>query len=144
MVTDSGYSQDSGYYDEPRGMGWTAFAGIMIMLSGSITFIQGLWALDHKNNASAKVAGTQLSYGNLETWGWIALIGGIVVFCAGIAIFARMQWARWVGIIVASISLLLSFFWVFAFPIAAFTVMFIDVLVLYALFAYGGRDSTVV
>ena len=88
MVTDSGYSQDSGYYDEPRGMGWTAFAGIMIMLSGSISFVQGLWALDHKNNASAKAAATQLSYGNLDTWGWIVLIWGIVVFCAGIAIFA--------------------------------------------------------
>ena len=33
------------------------------------------------------------------------------------------------------------FFWVFAYPIAAFTIMFIDILVLYALFAYGGRDS---
>ena len=144
MVTDSGYNQDMGSYDEPRGLGWSAFAGIMIMLSGSISFIQGLWALDHKNDAAAKVAGTQLSYGNLETWGWIVLIWGIVVFCAGIAIFVRMQWARWVGVIAASISLLLSFFWVFAFPIAAFSVMFIDLLVLYALFAYGGRDSTVV
>ena len=95
MVTDSGYNQDMGSYDEPRGLGWSVFAGIMIMLSGSISFIQGLWALDHKNDAAAKVAGTQLSYGNLETWGWIVLIWGIVVFCAGIAIFVRMQWARW-------------------------------------------------
>ena len=41
MVTDSGYSQDMGSYHEPRGLGWTAFAGIMIMLAGSISFIQG-------------------------------------------------------------------------------------------------------
>ncbi len=67
-------------------------------------------------------------------------LGGIV-FCTGIAIFAKRQWARWVGIITASLSLLLMFFWVFAYPIAAFTIMFIDMLVLYALFAYGGRDS---
>ena len=37
----------------------------------------------------------------IETWGWIALIWGGIVFCAGIAIFAKRQWARWVGIITA-------------------------------------------
>ena len=72
------------------------------------------------------------------------MIWGVIVFFAGIAVFVRSQWARWVGIIAASISLLLSFFWVFAFPIAAFSVMFIDVLVLYGLFAYGGRESETV
>jgi hypothetical protein len=135
-------ASDMGYPEE-RGSGWIAFAGIMLMLSGSVSFLQGLWALDHKSDAAAKVSATQLSYGNLETWGWIVLIWGIIVFLAGIAIFVRSQFARWVGIIAASISLLLSFLWVFAFPIAAFTVMFIDFMVLYALFAYGGRESTV-
>ena len=139
--TGSGYSEDLGYSEE-RGSGWIAFAGIMMMLSGSVSFLQGLWALDHKSDAAAKGAATQLSYGNLETWGWIVLIWGIIVFLAGIAIFMRAQWARWVGIIAVSISLLLSFLWVFVFPIAAFTVMFIDFMVLYALFAYGGREST--
>ena len=129
------------YTDEERGLGWITFVGVMMMISGSVTFIQGLWALDHKHDASAKASASLLSYGNLETWGWIALIWGGVLFCAGIAIFAKMQWARWVGIITASLSLLLMFFWVFAYPIAAFTIMFIDMLVLYALFAYGGRDS---
>ena len=137
MATDMGYPEE-------RGFGWITFAGIMLMISGGLSFIQGLWALDHKHNASAVQQATQISYSNLETWGWIVLIWGIIVFIAGIAIFARAQWARWVGIIMASISLLLSFFWVFAFPIAAFTVMFIDVLVLYALFAYGGRESETV
>ena len=142
MASDMSYSDTT--YSEDRGWGWTAFAGIMIMLSGSISFLQGLWALDHKSDAAAKGAASQLSYGNLETWGWIVLIWGIIVFFAGIAIFMRAQWARWVGVIAVSISLLLSFLWVFAFPIAAFTVMFIDMMVLYALFAYGGRDATAV
>ncbi len=128
-------------YPAERGFGWIAFAGIMLMISGSISFIQGLWAIDHGNNAQALQNATQLSYSDLETWGWIVLIWGSLVFFAGIGVFMGARWARWVGIIMASISLLLSFFWVFAFPIAAFTVMFVDLLVLYALFAYGGRDT---
>ena len=122
---------------------WIGFAGFMVMLSGAVTIVQGLWALDHKDSAATKAAATQLSYANLETWGWIMLGWGVIAFFAGFAVFARKEWGRWVGIAAATISLLLMFFWVFAFPIAAFTIMFIDILVIYALFAHGGSDAPI-
>ena len=122
---------------------WIGFAGFMVMLSGAVTIVQGLWALDHKNSAATKAAATQLSYANLETWGWIMSGWGVIAFFAGFAVFARKEWGRWVGIAAATISLLLMFFWVFAFPIAAFTIMFIDILVIYALFAHGGSDTPI-
>ena len=122
---------------------WIGFAGFMVMLSGAVTIVQGLWALDHKDSAATKAAATQLSYANLETWGWIMLGWGVLAFIAGFAVFARKEWGRWVGIAAATISLLLMFFWVFAFPIAAFTIMFIDILVIYALFAHGGSDAPI-
>jgi hypothetical protein len=122
---------------------WIAFAGFMLMLSGAVTIVQGLWALDHKDSAATKSAATQLSYASLETWGWIMLGFGVIAMIAGFAVFARKEWGRWVGIAASTISLLLMFFWVFAFPIAAFTIMFIDILVIYALFAHGGSDAPI-
>lgn len=113
---------------------WLGFAGFMVMLSGAVTIVQGLWALDHKDNVASKVVASQLSYANLETWGWIMLIWGVIAFLAGIAIFARKEWGRWIGIVASAISVLLAFFWVYAFPLAAFSIIFIDVLVIYALF----------
>jgi hypothetical protein len=118
------------------------FAGFMIMLSGAVTIVQGLWALDHKNNVATKVTASQLSYGNLETWGWIMLVWGAIAFAASFAIFAGKPWGRWVGIVVASVSILLGFFWVFAFPLAAIGVIFIDILVIWTLFSSGGRAPT--
>jgi len=120
----------------------TGFAGFMVMVSGAVTIVQGLWAIDHKGNGASKATASQLSYANLETWGWIMLIFGTVAFFTSFAIFVGTQWGRWVGIIVTSVSLLLMFFWVFAFPLAAFGVIFIDVLVIFALFASGGRDTS--
>jgi hypothetical protein len=117
------------------------FAGFMVMLSGAVTIVQGLWAIDHKNNAATNATASQLSYANLEAWGWIMLTWGCIAFLTSFAIFAGKQWSRWVGIIVVSISALLMFFWVFAFPLAAFGVIFIDILVIYALFAAGGRGA---
>jgi hypothetical protein len=122
---------------------WIGFAGFMVMLSGAVTIVQGLWALDHKDSAASRAVATQLSYANLETWGWIMLIWGVIAFVAGIAVFAQKEWGRWVGIVASAISIVLAFFWVFAFPLAAFTVIFIDLLVLYALFTQVGGDAPI-
>jgi len=124
---------------EERGSGWIAFAGIMLILVGAMDIINGLWALDHKNNAPNVSA---LLYENkLETWGWIFLIWGIVVVIAGFLVFSRNQFGRWIGIIAASVSLIVNMTWIFAYPIASLSVVFLAALVLYALVVYGGRDT---
>ncbi|MET0421843.1 MAG: hypothetical protein ABW073_09055 [Acidimicrobiia bacterium] len=120
---------------------WIGFAGFMVMLSGAVTVIQGLWALDHADSNYTKFTASLLSYANLETWGWIMLTWGVIAFFAGIAVFARKEWGRWVGIAASTISILLMFFWISAFPIAALAVIVIDMLVIYALFAHGASDA---
>ena len=118
---------------------WIGFAGFMVMLSGAVTIVQGL-ALDHKDSVVTRSAATQLSYANLETWGWIMLTWGVI------GILRRYRGVRPERVgpvgrhrggddLVAADVLL-----VFAFPIAAFTIMFIDILVIYALFAHGASD----
>lgn len=120
---------------------WVGFAGFVLMLSGAVTIVQGLWALDHRNSAATRTVAAQLSYADLETWGWIMIAWGVVMFLTSFAIFAQKEWGRWVGIVATTISILLAFFWVFAFPLAAFGVIFIDVLVIYALFTHYGDDA---
>ena len=66
-----------------KGSGWIGFAGVMLIIAGFFDIISGLWALDHKDTA-----GDQILYeGNLETWGWIYLIVGIVILVAGFGVF---------------------------------------------------------
>lgn len=122
---------------------WIGFAGFMVMLSGAVTVIQGLWALDHADSNATKFVASLLSYANLETWGWIMLTWGVIAFFAGFAVFARREWGRWVGIATATVSILLMFFWISAFPIAALAVIVIDMLVIYALFAHGASDAPI-
>ena len=83
-------------------------------------------------------------YANLETWGWIMLIWGIIVALAGFLVFGRSQFGRWIGIIAASISMIVNMTWVVAFPIAALVEIFLAALVLYALIVYGGRERRTV
>ena len=130
-----------------RGEGWIVFAGIMLILAGINLFLNGLWALNASDRLEASFNDTLLfSDNNLDTWGWIYLIVGIVVILAGVAIFGRAQWARWLGIIAASIGAISAFFWLFNpnFWVPALVSVTLNVLVLYALLSYGGRDEEVV
>jgi hypothetical protein len=121
---------------EERGSGWIAFAGIMLIITGALGVVNGLWALDHKGTVS------ELLYeSKLETWGWIVLIWSILVLIAGFLVFGRSQFGRWIGIIAASIAMIINMTWVFAFPVAALIEVFLAALVLYALIVYGGRDE---
>src|SRR3954466_3293394 len=115
---------------EERGYGWTAFAGTVLILVGGLDIINGLWALDHKNTSPLA---SQLPYAKLETWGWIMLIWGILVVIAGFLVFARSQFGRIIGILAASISIIVNMTWVFAYGEAALIPILLGVLVLYAL-----------
>jgi hypothetical protein len=121
---------------EERGSGWIGFAGIMLIIVGALDIVNGLWALDHKSSVDAL-----LYESKLETWGWIMLIWGILVLLAGFLVFGRSQFGRWIGIIAASIAMIVNMTWVFAYPIAALTEVFLAALVVYALVVYGGRDT---
>jgi hypothetical protein len=128
---------------EERGSGWIAFAGIMLIITGALSVVNGLWALDHKDSAGA--IASQLLYENkLETWGWIMLIWGILVVLAGFLVFSGSQFGRWIGILAASIAMIVNMTWVFAFPVAALIEVFLAGFVLYALVVYGGRDRATV
>jgi len=76
-----------------------------------------------------------------DAWGWIHLIGGIIVFFAGFAIFRGAVWGRTVGVIIALVSATAAFAWLPFAPISAIAIIAIDIAVIWALTAHG-RDVT--
>ncbi len=131
---------------ETRGTGWIIFAGIMMIIAGANMLINGLWALHASNAVVDNFKDTLLfSDSNLDTWGWIYAIIGLVVLLAGMFVFVRAPWARMVGIAAATVQAIFAFFWIFSpyWP-GALVIIILDMLVLHALVAYGERDTTYV
>jgi hypothetical protein len=118
-----------------RGTGWIVFAGVLMILAGGNMAINGLWAL-HASTQVEKTIGDSLlfSSGNLDTWGWIYLLVGVVVAIAGIMVFFRAAFGMWIGIAAASVQAIFAFFWIFSpyWP-AALIVIAVDLLVIHAL-----------
>jgi hypothetical protein len=125
----------------PQMTGWiglSAFAGVMLLLLGSLHGISGLLALfreDYYLVEPGRLA-AEMSY---TGWGWVHLLLGLVLAAAGIGIFFGMVWARIVGIAWAVLSALTNLTFMAAIPVWCAVMITLDVLVIYALSVHG-RD----
>jgi hypothetical protein len=120
-------------------VGWTMFAGIMMIMIGIFHAIAGLSGV-LKDDVTAVLPNYVLKF-DVTTWGWIHLIGGIIVVLAGFAVFNGAVWARTVGVFIAAVSALVSFAWIPLYPIWSIVLIAIDVTVIWALTVHG-RDIT--
>jgi hypothetical protein len=119
--------------------GWATFAGLMMILIGLFHAISGLAEVV---DPDAYVAGENYVFRlSSDAWGWIHLLGGIIIFFAGFAIFRGAVWGRTVGVILAIVSAFAAFAWLPYAPVSAIVIIAIDITVIWALTAHG-RDVT--
>ena len=122
--------------EEDRGYGWMIFASIILVIAGLYDIIWGITAL-----AKDEYFINQVLFANLTFWGWFYLILGIIGVCAGFAILAKQQWARWFGVIWAGANMILMFVVIWTYPLWALAIITLDVLVIYGLVTYGERET---
>jgi hypothetical protein len=113
--------------------GWIAFAGWLMIIIGSLDFFEGLIAVIR--DKYYVLTPNQIIVFDMTTWGWITLIWGIVVALAGLGLLSGASWARWLAIVVASLSFIvqLGFVGGAQYPLWALTVLALTAVVLYAL-----------
>ena len=130
---------NQGEYDmrAAEGIGWKMFAGLMMIMAGGFQMFTGLVALFE--NEFYVATRNYLFQFDATAWGWIHLIGGLLVLLAGFAVIAGQTWARIVAIVLAVLSALANFAFIPYYPFWALTVIAIDVFVIWALAAHG-RD----
>jgi hypothetical protein len=126
---------------KPRaaGRGWLTFAALMVSLAGIFNLIDGFVAL---SNARFYVVGSVYAWTDLRIWGGIALALGLVELVAGVAIMRGQPWARWFGIIAAGLNAIAQMAYIPAYPWWTLLIIALDLIVIYGLAAYGGRDAS--
>jgi hypothetical protein len=122
-------------------VGFAVFAGVILMLVGVFHALTGLAAIIEDEFF---VVGVNYAYElDATAWGWIHLIGGVIVIAAGYGIFSGATWARVVGITLASLSAIGNFFFIPYQPVWAILIISLDILVIAALAAYGPEEAGV-
>ncbi len=122
--------------DDERGSGWVAFAGLLLLIIGTLNFIEGLAAI---GNSHFFVANTHYIVANLNTWGWIVLCIGAIQWLVGLGVFVKNQLSRWVGVIVLSLNAIAQLLMIPAYPFWSLTIFALDMFAIYGLVAYGQR-----
>lgn len=128
--------------EERSGAGWKLFAGIMIIIVGGMNIFDGLVAITNSNYLEGVAGGSggRLPLtDNLKTWGWVVLLWGVLLVLTGFLIFSGNMFGRVVGVIVVGLNALLQLAWLPHYPFWSFTMILIDVLIIYGLCAHGGR-----
>ncbi len=123
-------------------VGWIAFAAVMMVMLGAFHIIQGLVALFNKSYYLVHQNGLVVHV-NYTAWGWVHLLGGVLVIAAGFALLAGKTWARVVAVIIAMLSAIINIGFLGAYPIWSFFMIAIDILVLWALIVHGSEMKEV-
>ena len=121
-----------------QGAGWLVFAAITLGLGGILGLMAGIVALA---DSSFYVAGAHYVFSTLNTWGWIVTATGAVALVSALAVPSRAQWARWCGIAVAAFQAVVQLLFVQGYPTWSLAIFAVDLLVIYALAAHGGKPA---
>ena len=138
MTTQTERQVQSGYYEpyEDRGGGWIIFAGVLLLTIGTLNVIDGIVAISRSH---FYVGNAHYVFGDLRTWGWVALCLGALQLLVGLGIFVKNQFARWTGVVVLSLNSIAQLLMMPAYPFWSLSLFAVDILAIYGLVAYGKR-----
>ena len=122
-------------------VGFILFAAIMMIMAGVFQALAGLVAI-FENEFYVPTRNYLFQF-DATTWGWIHLLVGLLVAFAGWGLLSGRTWARVVAITLAVVSAIANFAFIPYYPFWSMLIIVIDVVVIWAVAAYGGtiRDT---
>ena len=125
---------EAGPLSSPRARsGWIVFAGVYLLVAGTMNAIWGLAALTDRD---VLVEGG-LAWSSLTTWGWLSVAVAAVQLSAGGLVLARRVVGRALAVVIALGGLFVNFLSIGAYPLWSILALVANGLVLWAVTVYG-------
>jgi hypothetical protein len=123
-----------------KGEGWMIFAAVALGVAGIMRIFDSIWAFRYHGSVPENLQNALWGH-TLKNYGWLWLVVGIILILCALGVMARSQVSRWIGIFAGAVAAISAIWWMPYYPIWSLTYIGIGVLVVYALAAYGGRES---
>jgi len=111
--------------------GWIAFAGVMMLILGSLDAFWGLAAI--LNDEVVVVGGHGALIFDITAWGWIHLILGSLVALTGFGLISGNDAARVAGVFFVAVNAIAQIAWFPAAPLWTFLMIILDTVIIYQL-----------
>jgi hypothetical protein len=121
--------------DNQEVSGWALsfvfFAGVLMVLTGSFHVIEGFAAV-LGGDFYTVTDGYALKF-DVNTWGWIHIVSGVVLVVAGMALFSGSLIAKGICLVLSVASIVWSFFSIPYYPVWAILIIVFNIGVIWAL-----------
>lgn len=123
-----------------RRSGWVTFAGIMLLLAGSLNVINGIAGID---KSSFFDPNADYIFSDLRTWGWITLFIGLIQVLAAGSLWRGGLFGRIAGIFAASLSAIAALLSLPGYPLWSLAIFAIDMVIISQIAVHGteGREA---
>ena len=117
------------------GGGRVTFAGVLLLIVGTLNIVYGIGALD---DANIFVNETRFIFTNLNTMGWVMIVLGIVQLTGGFSLLAGNTYGRIIGITGATLGAISALFSIGgAYPWWSLALFFLCIYIIHGLFVLG-------
>lgn len=121
------------YEQTPRGIGRAIFAGVLLLIAGTLNVIYGIAAID---NANFFVANAHFVAGDLSTWGWVTLCIGVLQGFAAFSIWRGGLYGLFFGIVMGGLAAIAALMSIPAYPFWSLALFALAVIIIYGLVQY--------
>ena len=110
----------------------------LLLVIGVFTLAGGVAAI---TGSHLLVTSVHYVSGGLRAWGWAMTILGAVQLLAAGGVWAGSQLARWFAVAAVGLSAIGQLFFIPAYPLGSLLIIAVEVVGLWGLCAYGGREN---
>jgi hypothetical protein len=122
--------------------GWVTFAGTLLLIAGVLNVIYGIAAI---GDSSFFINNSKYILSNLNTWGWVTLILGVLQLFAALSLWSGSLYGRIVGIGAAGLSAIGALLSIPAYPFWSLAIFALDIVIIHQIATRGteGRGRRV-
>ena len=111
---------------------------VLLLVTGVFNLVDGIAAIA---GSHILIANAHYLSGGLRAWGWVMTILSAVQLLAAAGVWAGSQLARWLAVAAVGLSAIGQAFLIPAYPLWSVVIIAADVVALWGLYAYGGREN---
>lgn len=118
-----------------RGAGRVVFAGVLLLVAGTLNIIYGIGSLD---DANIFVNDQRFIFTNLNTLGWVLIVLGVIQLIGGFSLLAGNTFGRVIGIIGGSLGVIGALLSIGgSYPWWSLGIFFLCVWIVHGILVYG-------
>jgi len=114
--------------------GWVTFAGVMLLIAGALNVIYGIAAI---GDSKFFINDSKYILSNLNTWGWITLVIGVIQVLAAFSLWSGNLYGRIIAIGATGLGAIAALLSIPAYPLWSLAIFAIDIVIIHQIATRG-------